>query len=129
MLRSFVLCSLVACGGGGTDDPAPTDTAPPTDTPAQVSTVMAVPCDGTELGHVESTGGFRFSPNNVTISVGQLVDFTNPNEHSVVPGAAPTDSGLKAPKGTKTCLKFTAAGQFNFKCSPHSSMTGTITVN
>jgi plastocyanin len=90
---------------------------------------MAVPCDGTELGHVESTGGFRFSPNNVTISVGQLVDFTNPNEHSVVPGAAPTDSGLKAPKGTKTCLKFTAAGQFNFKCSPHSSMTGTITVN
>lgn len=89
---------------------------------------MSVTCDDTEPV-VETTGGFRFAPMSTTITVGQAVKFTNASNHSTVPGAAPTDSGLRATFGTSTCLKFTVAGTFNFKCSPHSSMTGSITVN
>lgn len=126
MTRSLVLClALAACGGGG-DDPTPGDGPPTGDAPA--ATVMSVAC-GSEAASVESTGGFRFSPMAVTISVGEVVKFTNPSNHSVVPGAAPTDSGLRAGFGTDTCLMFTAAGTFNYRCNPHTSMTGTITVN
>lgn len=129
MTRSIFLClALTACGSSGTDDPTPTDTAAAGDAPAQVATVMAVACDGSEM-EIETTGGFRFSPNNVTISAGQAIKFTMASNHSTVPGAAPTDPGLRATFGTSTCLKFTVAGQFNFKCNPHSSMTGAVTVN
>lgn len=125
MTRSLVLClALAACGGGGDDPPA--DSPAAGDAPP--ATVMSVTCDGTEP-EVETTGGFRFSPMAVTITAGQAVKFTNATNHSVVPGASPTDSGLRATFGTSTCLKFTVAGTFNYKCSPHSSMTGTITVN
>jgi len=126
MSRMLVLCfALSACGGGGGDD----DDTPTPDGPAPSATVMSVTCDGTEAAEVETTGGFRFSPMAVTITVDQVVKFTNSSSHSVVPGAAPTDSGLRAGFGTSTCLKFTTAGTFNYKCNPHSSMTGTITVN
>lgn len=122
-MKQLVLLAMVAaCGGGGGDDP-PADTS---NTPA---TVMSVTCDGTEVEEVETTGGFRFSPMAVTISVGDVVKFTNSSQHSVVPGASPTDPGMTATFNTSTCLKFTAAGTFNYKCNPHSSMTGTITVN
>jgi plastocyanin len=116
---------LAACGGGG-DDPPAADSAPAGDAPA--ATVMSVAC-GNESATVETTGGFRFSPNAVTITAGQSVKFENASNHSVVPGASPTDSGLRAGFGTATCLMFTQAGTFNYKCNPHSSMTGTITVN
>ncbi len=126
MTRSLVLClALAACGGGG-DDP-PVDSMPAGDAPP--ATVMTVTCDGTEVEEIETTGGFRFSPMAVTISVGDVVKFTNASNHSLVPGASPTDSGLRGGFGVSTCLKFTAAGTFNFKCNPHSSMTGSITVN
>ncbi len=91
---------------------------------------MTVTCDGTEAAEVETTGGFRFSPNAVTITVGQVVKFTSGSTHNVIPGAAPTDSGLSLPAfGATGCLKFTAAGMFKYRCQPHSSMTGTVTVN
>jgi plastocyanin len=125
MKRSLVLClALVGCGGGG-DDP-PGDSAPAGDAPP--ATVMSVTCDGTEVEEIETTGGFRFSPNDITIAVGDVVKVTNNGQHSMVPGASPTDSGLRATFSTSTCLKFTAVGTFNYKCNPHSSMTGKVTV-
>lgn len=127
MKRSLVLClALVACGGGG-DDP-PGDSAPAGDAPP--ATVMSVTCDGTETIEVETTGGFRFSPMNASVPVGGVVKFTNSSQHSVVPGANPTDSGLRAGFGTSTCLKFTVAGEFNYKCNPHTTtMLGKVMVN
>jgi plastocyanin len=129
MLRTLSICmfALTACGGS---DPAMMmmgDDEPPVD--AAAATVMAVACAGGEMA-VESTGGFRFAPAAVTISVGDAVSFTNPTSHSVVPSPTlVTDSGLRAPANATTCLTFTAAGTFNYQCSPHSSMKGTITVN
>lgn len=118
-----LLLFATACGGGGDGDDTPTPDGNST------ATVMSVTCDGSEVAEVETTGGFRFSPDAVTITVGQVVKFTNASNHSVVPGAAPTDSGLRAGFGTSTCLQFTTAGTFNYKCNPHSSMTGSVTVN
>jgi len=132
MIRTSLvaLVVLVACGGG-TDDPAPADTAAANDAPAQVATVMTVPCDGTELpAPIETTGGFRFNPSTMTISKDQVIKFVSGSTHNVVPDTAPTDTGLSIPAvGATGCLKFTATGSFKFKCQPHPSMKGTITVN
>lgn len=128
MFRTIFLClALTACGGG--DDPAPADSAP-TDGAAPVATVETVTCDGTEAATVSSVAAFAFSPNNVTISKDQVVKFISGTQHNVFPGAAPTDPGLKIPTiGATGCLKFTATGVFKFKCQPHPSMTGAVTVN
>ena len=126
MTRMLVLCfAVAACGGGGDGDDDPTP-----DGPVQAATVMSVTCDGTEVETISSTAGFAFTPPNVTISVGEVVKFTSGGSHNVVPGAAPTDSGLSVPNlGATGCLKFTQAGTFNFKCQPHPSMKGSVTVN
>jgi plastocyanin len=127
MLRNVLFCSLAltACGGSsnsGDDDDTP-------DAPAQNATVMMVACAGGEM-EVETTGGFRFNPMSVTIAVGDAVKFTNSTSHSVVPATSGmTDPGLRAGFGTSTCLMFTEPGTFNYKCNPHSSMTGSVTVN
>ncbi len=129
-MRSIFLClAIAACGGGG-DDPTPADTAAATDAPPAVATVETVACDGTESAETSSVDQFAFDPPNVTISVGQVVKFISGGAHNVVPGSAPTDSGLRIPAfGATGCLKFTAAGTFNFKCQPHQQMKGSVTVN
>jgi plastocyanin len=122
--------ALGACGGSGGGDDDGGDDAPGIDAPAQQATVIEVsPCPAMPDADVESTGGFRFSPDAVTISQGQVVRFTNRADHSIVPVFPDSDPGLKVGFGATTCLQFTKAGTFNYRCNPHSSMTGTITVN
>jgi plastocyanin len=113
--------AIAACG---TDEPPDNNTP---DAPGTQSTVMeVVPCAG-ETMTIESTGGFRFSPSTATIASGQIIKFVNGGSHNVIP--VNSDSGLNVGFGATKCLRFTAAGSFNFRCQPHPSMTGTITVN
>jgi plastocyanin len=44
-----------------------------------------------------------------------------------VPANGTFDSSNVSP-GTSVCFKFTVAGTYNYHCSIHSSMTGTVTV-
>lgn len=123
---SLVLCcALAACGGGGDDPPAGVDADNGVDSPP--ATVMAVTCPGGEP-LVESTGGFRFNPQAVTIAVGGVVRFENASVHSIVPVFPMSDDGLRVGFGATTCLMFTQAGTFNYRCNPHTTMTGSITV-
>ena len=89
---------------------------------------MSVAC-GNEVMTIESTGGFRFMPNAATISAGDVIRFQNGPSHSIVPSGANPDNGFRVGFGATTCLMFTAPGTFAFRCNPHTSMTGTITVN
>lgn len=132
LFRATVLL-LTACGGGGpaggTDAPNSVDMKMVD--AALPATVKTVACAGGEMA-VESTGGFRFMPATVTISVNQAVSFTNPISHSVVPdfGAGMSDSGLRAPANATTCLQFTEPGTYHYMCSPHTTlMKATVTVN
>jgi len=124
MKRSFAICLVLAAAACSSDAPDPgVDAAPPS------GTIMTVTCDGSETMTIESTGGFRFSPNNATITVGQSIKFVNGPTHSIVPTGSTPDDGFNVGFGATACLKFTAAGTFNYRCNPHTSMTGAITVN
>jgi plastocyanin len=122
---SFALLMIAACGGGD-DPPAGADAAGNGDAPP--ATIMSVAC-GSEVDSIESTGGFRFMPNNVTINAGESIEFINSPQHSIVPAGATPDNGFRVGFGATTCLSFTQPGTYQYRCNPHTSMTGTITVN
>jgi len=128
---SLVLClAVTASCGGGDDPPAGVDAAGSgSGIDAAPASVLAVePCTG-ESATIESTGGFRFAPNTATITAGQIIKFTNGSTHSIVPVMPMSDSGFTVGFGATKCLRFTKAGTFNYRCNPHTSMTGSITVN
>jgi plastocyanin len=78
-----------------------------------------------------SIPGFEFSPQDLTISVGDVVTWTN--DHSVThtstsdDGGATWDSGDLLP-GESFSFTFDNVGAFPYHCTRHPSMTGTITV-
>ena len=143
MIRTALLALLVGCGSDAkTIDAAtaPIDTArgdaPATDArgidatlvDAPPPTVFTVDCATVTPTATVTTVGFSFSPMATTIAVDQVVEFTMPPEHDVIPDpSVPTDSGLHAGFDASTCLRFTVAGTFGFKCQPHQ-FKGSITV-
>jgi plastocyanin len=125
MKKAFIsaLMFAAACGSSssGDDDDVPADTA------QQQSTIETVtPCTG-ESATVITQAASVYVPKDTTISVGQIVKFEMNPMHDVAPKTAADDPNLKVGLGQTKCLKFTAAGTFNFKCSPHG-FTGSITV-
>lgn len=127
MKLAIAVLMLAACGGGDGDDP-PADSPAGTDSTA--SAIMVVtPCTGESATVTAdpSDGATTYMPAATTISVGQIVKFDMPNAHNVAPNSAAEDDGLNVGFGQTKCLKFTAAGTYKFKCTPHS-FVGTITV-
>lgn len=70
---------------------------------------------------------FAFNPESVKISAGDTVRWTNMDsaDHTVV--GSIFKSGI-IPKGQNYEFRFTEPGVYNYKCSIHPSMKGTITV-
>ena len=75
-----------------------------------------------------SIANFTFNPSTLTISIGDIVTWTNTSgTHSVV-----SDDGLftsnSLSSGATFQHQFDTAGEFGYTCGIHSSMTGTIIV-
>ena len=110
-------------GGAATPDAAVTIDAP-------ASTLVEVsPCPGAPDATVVTTDSAdRYDPAMTTISQGQVVRFQTSFNHDVAPLPPMTDDSLVVGFNKSRCFRFTAAGTFRFKCTPHG-FTGTITVN
>ena len=77
-----------------------------------------------------------FSPAAVTISVGGTVRWVNdqPIAHNITPAnpqqpGAFTTQQVPATTGFAVAQRFQTAGVFNYSCTIHLGMTGSITVN
>jgi plastocyanin len=70
---------------------------------------------------------FTFKPSTVEIRVGDQVTWVNDDdiEHNATNGSF--DTGLLS-LGESASITFTAPGTYDFFCSPHPSMTGTVIV-
>jgi plastocyanin len=145
LLRATGLIAALALGlgaaGCGSDAP-PLDAPPPSDSatidaaidaaidgPPAAATVVQVTCPTTPDATV-TTASLAFTPNAVTIQQNQIVRFAPESDHNVIPHPTlPSDPGLRSGAlGEVRCLQFTETGTFNYRCSPHAVMTGSVTV-
>ena len=124
----FVVLAVVlnSCGGGGYGGGG--------GTAMTIATVQVVACPvggTTDISIVDSTAA-GFSPASVPVPVNTTVKWTNNDlvQHTVTSTTVPLYGSFNAtvnPAAT-VCLKFTAAGAFNYRCSLHPVMTGLVTV-
>lgn len=124
-----MVLGLAACGDdGGTPTPGTPDGSTGNDVQTS-SKIEEVTCPGTPAATITnpaSPSDYRYVPNAVTISVGEVVKFELTNSHDVAPNTgAPTE--LRVGFGGTKCFMFKEAGTYPFYCTPHG-FTGTITV-
>jgi plastocyanin len=124
----FAIVLLVACsGGGGTPNQDPTGPSPPgtpSTPPVNATVSMISDSDG------YSAATHAFSPEAVTVSRNGSVTWTNGTgvQHNV------TFSGIGAPSSIadhtsgSNARVFSTAGTFNYSCTNHGGMAGTVTV-
>ena len=72
---------------------------------------------------------FAYSPRTVEIRVGDTVRWTNRDSvaHSATARNGSFDTGLLA-EGETGSVRFTTAGTYQYICTPHPDMTGTVVV-
>ena len=74
---------------------------------------------------------FAFSPANITVKKGTSVTWNNKDSttHTATSTSGPTsfDSG-NLPNGKTYSFTFNTVGTYQYRCSIHSNMTGTVTV-
>lgn len=71
----------------------------------------------------------KFTPENLVINAGDTVTWTNQDNmgHTATDLNGAFDTGNIA-RGQSASLTFGGAGTFNYRCTPHSNMRGTITI-
>ena len=132
--------TLAACGGDDENEAAQQPTSEPT------ATGTAAPGDGSRPLVVDMTDGLKFEPQEITVSVGNRVQWRNvgniahtvttdpskvadPDGVSVPEGAKEWDSGLLG--GDETFSRtFEQPGTYRYVCIPHegANMVGTVIV-
>ncbi|HEX8075528.1 MAG TPA: plastocyanin/azurin family copper-binding protein [Thermoleophilaceae bacterium] len=73
---------------------------------------------------------FKFVPTSVSVSTGDTVTWTNQGKqpHSATAADGSFDTGLLR-KGGSGSFRFTKAGTFSYKCTPHPFMKATVVVS
>ena len=126
MLRRIVAAvpavGVLLLAGCSQPRPVATTAAPTT---AMSTTVPAAPVRGDQV----SIDGFAFAPVTLTVPAGTTVTWTNRDEepHTVVAKDGSFHSPSLDTKGTYS-FTFTKAGSFDYICSIHPFMTGTVVV-
>lgn len=108
----FVLVLVTACSGGGEDA---TTTVPSTTTPQTGDATITI-------------SGFSFGE-PLTVAVGEEVTVVNQDAlpHTWTSSEGIFDSGSLS-RGEEFSFAFDEAGEYQFVCSIHPEMTGSITV-
>jgi plastocyanin len=80
--------------------------------------------------HGVNIAGFAFSPDTITIAVGDSVTWSNGDSvsHTATADDASFDTGTIG-AGTSKSVTFSTAGTFAYHCRIHSSMTATVVVS
>jgi plastocyanin len=125
VLALLMFASLSACGGSGGGYGSASATATPGSSGGAATTTPAA-AGGASTVKV-SIANFAFDPASVTIKAGDAVEWTNNDSatHTVV--GSGWESGSLG-NGATFSHTFTEKGTFDYKCSIHPSMKGTVVV-
>jgi len=127
---------LAACGSSGgssstTTSPTTVVTTPTTPTGSTATAAVEIPAPDPstgDYGQSKNDPTSSFSPGSVTVAVGGTVTWTNKDvtTHTTTNSAGAWNQSL-APGGTFSRV-FPTAGSFDYRCTIHPTMAGTITV-
>lgn len=111
----LVIAFAAYCGGGGSTAPNPT-APPPTAPPPTAATV--------------TMDNARFQPPDVTVAVGGTVTWSNGSVvvHTVTSNTNAWEPGPDLDPDATFQVTFTQAGAFDYRCTLHQGMTGTVSV-
>lgn len=119
-LRTMVAGMVLACGGGGDGGGGitnPPTTPPPTNPPSGSATVVL--------------GAAAFSPSSVTITRNGTVTWNNTSgvTHNVTfAGTTGAPSSIDDHSSGSNARSFGTAGTFNYSCTLHGGMNGSVVV-
>ena len=111
----LTLVAVAACSGSG-------GSAAPS---AATSQAPAAPAGGATAVSIKD---FAFNPATTTVAAGSKVTWTNNDTTAHTVTFDDGDSGKLAP-GATFDQTFTTAGTFDYHCTIHSQMKGTVTVS
>ena len=136
-LTAVVIVAALAVGGWlmfGKNDKA---SAPTTNNPANTTTPSPTPSSTDSQDQTAASTSsvaiqnFAFSPASITVKKGTTVTWTNKDS---APHDVKENDGKKGPgsntlsNGQSYSFTFTEVGTFNYICTIHPNMTGTVTV-
>jgi len=122
VLLAGVLTMATACGSSNSATPSsPTPT--PTSTPTSGGSTVSIPTGAQTLGSA------AYVPNPITVAVGTAVTWTNTDgiAHTVTSNTGVFSSGTLGP-GQSFSFTFPSAGTFQYHCSFHAGMVGSVVV-
>ena len=110
-----LLAVLASCGGNSNEPTPNPDPGPLGEEPTHV-----------RIPSSDGYGESSFSPGSVTIAVGKTVSWDNDDSlaHTTT---SDTWNGTIGPRGSYR-RTFSAAGTFNYRCTIHAGMDGTVIV-
>lgn len=93
---------------------------------ALLSLFAAVPALAAD--HAVEIKGMKFSPANLTVAAGDTITFTNMDSapHTATATGGAFDTG-RLSRGESATVTINAAGSFDYICSVHPRMKGTVT--
>ena len=125
LVATAALLTTLVFGACSDDDPAPADSA--NGSAESDSSGSSEAATGGDAVAIEE---FAYKPDNLKIKAGTTVTFTNKDEfaHTATAKDDSFDTG-NLEKDAAFEHTFEAAGTFEYLCTIHNSMTGTITVS
>ena len=101
---------------------------------ATTVSAIVISCGTATIAQTITIAGFAFSPANSTVSVNDVVKWTNNDgsTHSATSGSPGAPNGTfdsTMGSGASVCIQFKTPNTHPYYCKFHTFMTGTITVN
>lgn len=132
---SIILLSLALVACSETQQAPETTMSTSSETTAPSSTTsMTDMTEAPETPAAVTVQQFRFQPEDITVVVGTTVTWSNEDRilHTVTAGAPDAPTGEfdeeMPDQGTTVQVTFSTAGTFDYFCSRHPHMVGTVTV-
>lgn len=125
----YVIVALVLIAGGIFGYRAIYKSSPIKYNTPSSSAASPTPTTTQKTANQVSISNFAFTPSTLTVSAGTTVRFTNNDSvtHDIVANNNSFNSGHLAP-GSSFTHTFTQAGTYQYHCSIHPTMRGTIVV-
>ncbi|MDZ7679510.1 MAG: plastocyanin/azurin family copper-binding protein [Acidimicrobiales bacterium] len=124
-----LVLALTACGNDD-DETEPAATDPPAGAEENgPDEAESTPSEGG--AEVDATGGFQFEPATVEIEAGESVTWTNSGgvRHTVTSTSDSMDFDEPLGSDDSVTVTFDEPGTYDYECTIHPGMTGTVVVS